>query len=92
MKEKNVPMRRCVGCMESKPKRDLIRLTAAGNGVSPDLSGKANGRGVYLCGNAECFLKARKRKSVSRGLGVELTAEQWERLLGELEEVFDIEH
>ncbi|MDR1572333.1 MAG: YlxR family protein [Clostridiales Family XIII bacterium] len=92
MKEKRIPMRRCVGCMQSKPKRELIRIAAGENGARPDPTGKANGRGVYLCRDRECFLKAKKRKSVGRGLGVELTAGQMELLLGELEEVFGIEH
>ncbi|MDR0357029.1 MAG: YlxR family protein, partial [Clostridiales Family XIII bacterium] len=48
-------MRRCVGCMESKPKRVLMRLAAVDGKPTFDPTGKANGRGVYLCGNAECF-------------------------------------
>ena len=32
MKVKKVPMRRCVGCMVSKPKKELIRIVAAEGG------------------------------------------------------------
>jgi predicted RNA-binding protein YlxR (DUF448 family) len=78
--------------MESKPKRELVRIAPADGGAKPDLTGKANGRGVYLCKNAECFMKAKKRRSISRSLKIELTEAQLGQLFTELEEVFDIEH
>ena len=44
MKTKKTPMRRCVGCMESKPKKELIRIvSAAQGGLMLDSTGKANG-------------------------------------------------
>lgn len=84
MKTKKVPMRRCVGCMESKPKRQLIRIVSADGGLKIDLTGKANGRGVYLCQNAECFVKARKRKAISRNLDIEITEQELDKLFEEL--------
>ncbi|HBF86657.1 MAG TPA: DUF448 domain-containing protein, partial [Clostridiales bacterium] len=35
-----------------------------------DFSGKANGRGAYFCGNAECLKRIRKGKMLDRSLGV----------------------
>jgi predicted RNA-binding protein YlxR (DUF448 family) len=78
--------------MESKPKRELIRITFSDGGLQPDTTGKADGRGAYLCGNTECFMKAKKKRAVSRALGAELTETQLAQLLGDLEEVFDIGH
>jgi predicted RNA-binding protein YlxR (DUF448 family) len=78
--------------MESKPKRELIRITYSGDTARPDLTGKATGRGAYLCCNTECFMKAKKRRAFARALGAELTEAQLIQLLGDLEEVFDIEH
>jgi predicted RNA-binding protein YlxR (DUF448 family) len=78
--------------MESKPKRELIRIVSSEAVIRPDPTGKADGRGAYLCKNAECFMKAKKRRAFSRALGVELTEPRFARLLGDLEEVFDIEH
>jgi predicted RNA-binding protein YlxR (DUF448 family) len=92
MKQKKIPMRRCVGCMESKPKRELMRITAAEGGAKADPTGKANGRGIYLCRRMECFAKAKKKRAINRGLEVNLTEIQLDQLFGELEEVFDIEH
>ena len=58
---KKVPMRKCVGCMESKPKKELIRIAGYEGQVALDPTGKAKGRGVYLCPNAECLAKAKKK-------------------------------
>ena len=38
---KKIPMRRCVGCGESKPKQELIRITAREEGAVPDPTGRA---------------------------------------------------
>jgi len=86
MKTKKVPMRRCVGCMESKPKRELIRIVASDSGPKIDLSGKANGRGIYLCPDTECFTKARKKKAIGRGLEIEVGEQELDNLFKELAE------
>ncbi|MBR0596761.1 RNase P modulator RnpM [Sinanaerobacter chloroacetimidivorans] len=86
MKAKKLPMRRCVGCMESKPKRELIRIVATEDGPKVDLTGKANGRGVYLCPDTECFIKARKKKAISRNLEIDITEEKLDELFKELKE------
>ncbi len=80
MKNKEVPMRRCVGCMESKPKSELIRVAAYEGEISLDVTGRAKGRGVYVCPSEECVKKAQKRNSFKRGFRMEITGEQMERL------------
>lgn len=84
MKAKKIPMRRCVGCMESKPKREMIRIVASPEGPRLDPTGKANGRGIYLCSDEECWAKAKKRKAIGRGLEIETTERQMEVLIEEL--------
>nr|WP_315024140.1 YlxR family protein [uncultured Aminipila sp.] len=84
MKTKKIPMRRCVGCMESKSKSQLIRIAGFEGEVSIDLTGKAKGRGVYLCPDTQCFEKAQKRRAIGRNLEMELNAEQLEKLFEEL--------
>jgi len=86
MKTKKIPMRRCVGCMESKPKRELIRIVASEDGPRIDLTGKANGRGIYLCPDTECFSKARKKKAIGRGLEIEVGEQELDDLFKELAE------
>ncbi len=86
MKTRKTPMRRCAGCMESKPKKDLIRIACYEGEVSFDPTGKAKGRGVYLCPCEECFTKARKKRALQRSLGTELSMEQVDLLLQSIRE------
>lgn len=66
---KKIPMRQCAGCREMKPKNQLIRIVRSPEGeISLDFRGKAPGRGVYLCPDAECLKKARKARSPERSL------------------------
>ena len=56
--EKKIPMRTCIGCRNVRPKNEMIRIVRTKDGlVEPDITGKAEGRGAYVCKNAECFLK-----------------------------------
>lgn len=85
MKQKKPPMRRCVGCMESKPKMTMIRIVADDEqGARIDATGKSNGRGIYLCPDQGCFTTARKKKAIGRGLETTLTEEQLDALFLEL--------
>lgn len=84
--KKNIksPMRKCVGCMESKPKSELIRIVFYDNKVSIDYSGKANGRGVYLCQNPECIESAKNKKAFQRSFKTRLDDEVIENIFQEL--------
>jgi hypothetical protein len=58
-----------VVCRVSADKRALHRLVRSPDGVIRyDPSGKAPGRGAYLCGNPVCTVQAAKRRSVQRAL------------------------
>ncbi|MEI8215670.1 MAG: YlxR family protein [Eubacteriales bacterium] len=88
MKTKKIPMRKCVGCMESKPKKELIRIVADKEGnLSIDLTGKAEGRGVYLCKDQACLAIARKKRSIRRSLEIEISEEKLEELYKELQNI-----
>ena len=63
MKVKKIPMRMCNGCMEMKPKKELIRVVKTNEEeVLVDLTGKKSGRGAYVCKSIECLEKAFKAK------------------------------
>lgn len=67
MKQKKIPMRRCNGCNEQKPKNQLIRVVKSPDDeISLDLTGKASGRGAYICNDIECLRKARKSRRIDR--------------------------
>jgi len=63
---KKVPMRRCIACMQSKPQKELIRITYADGELKLDEKVKAEGRGCYLCRNKECIDKAIKKNAFAR--------------------------
>ena len=67
MKQKKIPMRRCNGCNEQKPKNQLIRIVKSPDDeIRLDLTGKKSGRGAYICNDAECLRKARKSRRIDR--------------------------
>lgn len=73
MKAKKIPMRMCKGCGEMFDKRTLVRVVRSPEGeVSLDLTGKKSGRGAYVCKNADCLKKARKKKAFERELNVQI--------------------
>ena len=73
MKTKKVPMRVGTGCGEMFDKRTLVRVVKDPNGnVSLDLTGKKAGRGAYVCKNAECLKKARKKRAFERAFSVKI--------------------
>ena len=85
VKPKKIPLRMCVGCRESKPKRELIRVVRAPDGtLSMDPIGKKPGRGAYVCRQESCLTRAIKQKQLERQLQVQLTAEVAEALKTEL--------
>ena len=81
MKTKKTPMRRCIGCMESKPKGELVRIACYEGRVSPDPTGRAKGRGVYLCPREECIDKAIRKKALQRNFKTDIDGEEAEAIL-----------
>ena len=70
-----VPMRKCIGCMESKEKDKLIRIALSEGKLVYDESGTMDGRGCYLCKASEdCLKKAIKKKAFSRVYKMNLDA------------------
>ena len=82
---KKVPIRQCTGCMERKPKGELIRVVRTPqNEIVLDFSGKMNGRGAYICKNSDCLTQAVKKKRLENTFGVAIPEELLERLKKEL--------
>lgn len=85
MKERKIPERMCISCRQMKPKNQLLRLVLTENGAQVDLTGKVNGRGVYLCKCQECLQKMRKNKGLKKNYGFSLT----EGLYCQLEKIIE---
>ena len=83
---KKVPLRQCVGCGEMKSKKEMIRiLKTEEEGFVLDSTGKKNGRGAYICRNAECLKAARKSKGLDRSFNMAVSDEVYESLTKEIE-------
>lgn len=81
MKKKKIPLRKCVACNESKPKKELIRIVRNTDGVAEvDLTGKLNGRGAYICSDLNCLEKVKKSNRLSKTLEIEVPEEVFDRL------------
>ncbi|MBN2795886.1 MAG: YlxR family protein [Clostridia bacterium] len=87
MKTRKIPLRKCLGCNEQKDKRELIRVVKNKEGeIKIDLTGKANGRGAYICKDLDCLEKAFKRKAIERALQSNISEELYASMRKELED------
>lgn len=85
MKAKKIPMRMCTGCGEMFDKRTLVRVVKSPEGdISLDLTGKKSGRGAYVCRNAECLKKARKKKAFERAFDVKIDDSVYDKMEEEI--------
>ncbi|GAB4444591.1 MAG: hypothetical protein Fur0044_40850 [Anaerolineae bacterium] len=86
LRPKHKPQRTCIVCREVKDKRDLIRVvrTPAGQ-LMIDPTGKANGRGAYLCRQTSCWEKNLPQQRLAQALKVTLTAEELAELQTQLQ-------
>ncbi len=80
---KKIPTRTCLGCMNISPKKELIRIVKQNDGtIFVDKTGKASGRGAYICNNIECLEKAIKSKRLEKKFETSIDKEIYENLRG----------
>ena len=81
IKPKKIPQRLCSGCQAFQDKKSLIRIvrTPAGE-IIIDPTGKAPGRGAYVCHKAECINKAAAGKGLDRALKAQVPAAVYDAL------------
>ena len=73
---KSLPQRTCMGCNAQKNKKDLIRIVKNKEGkISIDRTGKAQGRGAYICDDIECLNKVIKSKRLEKVLDIKISDE-----------------
>jgi hypothetical protein len=82
----------CIGCGAGADKRDLLRIVRTKDGdVFVDRSGRANGRGAYVCTASECFERAVRKGRLGPALRVRLEEDDAERLRHDFEESLAVE-
>ena len=94
MVPKKQPMRKCLGCGEMFPQKELVRVVKtklkdaegneAGFEISLDLTGKKAGRGAYICKKEECYNLAKKARRFNRALSCEIPEEILEKMRQEI--------
>ncbi|MCR5438157.1 MAG: YlxR family protein [Selenomonas sp.] len=86
LKTRKIPQRMCLGCQESHPKKELIRIVRSPEGeYSVDTTGKKAGRGAYICPKQECFEAARKNHGLERSFKNAIDPVVYEELQHQLE-------
>ena len=86
LKEKKVPMRKCVATNTQYPKMEMFRIVRTPeNEVFIDKTGKLRGRGVYVSKNKEAIANARKRQLLDRFLEIKVPDEIYDKLVELLE-------
>lgn len=73
--------RTCVGCGESTCKKELLRIVRNSEGkVKIDLSGRAPGRGAYICPDIKCLSRAKTKKTLEKALKINVSSEIYDQL------------
>lgn len=73
MQQKRIPLRKCTGCGEMKPKKELVRVVKSPDGdISLDRTGKKAGRGAYICPDDACLAAARKARRLEKAFSCQI--------------------
>ena len=80
---KKIVQRTCMGCNLKKNKKELIRLVFNKNKeIFVDETGKAEGRGAYICDDIKCLEKAIKTKRLERIFEIKIDNKLYENIRG----------
>ena len=81
---KKIPERMCIACRTVKPKNTMIRVVRSKDGVfSVDFTGKASGRGSYVCDDIACIEKCIKTKALNKVFQDNVPSEVYQKLMEE---------
>ena len=86
MQQKRIPLRKCTGCGEMKPKKELVRVVKGPDGdISLDLTGKKAGRGAYVCPDLTCLQEARKARRFEKAFSCRIPEQVYVQMEEELQ-------
>lgn len=87
MTNRKLPLRKCTGCQEMRPKKELIRvIVTPEDRIELDTTGKKNGRGAYICPDRNCLKLARRNKGLEKSLKKAIPPEVYDLLEEELKQ------
>ncbi|EHI55808.1 hypothetical protein HMPREF9333_01023 [Johnsonella ignava ATCC 51276] len=79
----------CIGCGIQKDKKEMVRIVRTEDiQIIIDETGKKNGRGAYICKNAECMKKALKSRGLDRSFKIPVSKEVYENLVLQMEDLY----
>ncbi|MBR6729597.1 MAG: YlxR family protein [Clostridia bacterium] len=84
MKSVHEPVRECISCGRKLAKRELVRVVKNQEGIFLDMTGKADGRGAYLCGSLPCVEKLVKQRRLNRAFRGSVSPEVYEKIEAQL--------
>ena len=74
-------IRMCIVCRGQSDKKQLLRIVKNKDGESfVDVTGKANGRGAYVCKDRACYEKLCKQKSLNRAFKCNVSDEVYKKI------------
>ena len=81
MKEHKSPNRMCIACRQMKAKTELLRIVKRQDRVIHfDTTGKADGRGAYVCNHTDCISKLKKTRLLNKAWKMDVPFNIYEQL------------
>ena len=79
-KTKRIPMRMCIACREMKPKQEMTRVVKNADGeIFADPTGKAAGRGAYICNAEGCLKKLMDKKLLHKAFAANVDSSVYQK-------------
>lgn len=79
-KTKKIPMRMCIACREMKPKQEMTRVVKNAEGeIFADPTGKAAGRGAYVCSEEACIKKLTDKKLLHKAFAANVETSVYQK-------------
>ncbi len=83
MAKGKVPFRMCIACRQMKPKKEMTRIVKTADGeIFADFSGKAAGRGAYICSDEVCMKKLQDKKLLHKAFSAQVGEEVYDGVQG----------
>lgn len=83
---KKMPVRTCVVCRTQRDKQELLRIVKSPEGeIKVDPSGRANGRGAYVCRQDSCVAGIENNKILQWAFKIDASTIDKDKLRHEIE-------
>lgn len=79
---KHIPLRKCVVCRAERQKDELLRVVRYRGDFFVDVTGKAEGRGAYICKSADCLKQLRKSRRLEKAFHTQVPQDIYDTLDG----------